>query len=154
MSDAPKIGRPPDYREGFADLVYKFRLLGLSVERIAELFEVDVSRLYKWKDTIPAFGEAWFNGGEVADAEIAHSLRKRAHGFEHEVEKSYVTRDGDVVTYRTKQYFPPDPASMKFYLTNRQRNWKDRQETQMTGKDGEALVAPAIVLTPVKPDEK
>ena len=83
------IGRPPDYREHYAELVFKLRLLGIGDERICHVMSIDVIKLMEWRNSIPEFAQAWNEGGEEADANVAHSLYHRAIGFTTEQEKLF-----------------------------------------------------------------
>ncbi len=69
------------------------------------------------------------------------SLWKKALGFEIDETKIERNGNGDIrkKTVTTK-YYPPDTAALIFALTNVSPDqWKNRQNTEVTGKDGRDL---------------
>ena len=110
--------------------MYKFRLLGLSEERIAELLEISLGTLHEWKQVYPNFLTAYQSGGALADAELARSMFHRAQGYSHKAEKIQFVKVGDNVEVMRAEYvehYPPDTAAGVFLLTNRQPQlWRRR----------------------------
>lgn len=132
----PGAGRPTSYKPEYAEMAYKFCLLGASDERLAELFEVAVSTIYEWRRAIPEFSEAVSRGKDRADAEIASSLYHRAKGYEHP-EDDIRAVNGEIVITPTVKRYPPDTAAATLWLKNRQpKLWRDKVETELTGPDG------------------
>jgi len=84
ITPGKKDGCPTKYKEEYNDMAYKFCLLGADDKRIADLFNVQVSTISKWKLDYPNFSDALFRGKDLADAEIAHSMYQRAKGYEHQ----------------------------------------------------------------------
>jgi len=81
--------------------------------------------------------------------EAKNSLMKKVKGYEvDEVKTVYVDdKKGDQSKPRIKEktiikkHFQPDTAAIIFTLTNGDSaNWKNRQHSEMTGKDGKDLV--------------
>ena len=127
------VGRPTSWKPEYAEMAYKFCLLGASDERLAELFEVAVSTIYEWKRTVPEFSEAVTRGKEVADAEIAHSLFHRAKGYSHP-EDDIKAINGSIVITPTTKHYPPDTGAATLWLKNRQpKVWRDKVETELSG---------------------
>lgn len=130
LVDNRALGRPTLYRAAYCDLVYKYRLLGLSEERIAELLEVSIATLHEWRKVHAAFSSAYQDGGELADAELARSMFQRAQGYSHKAEKIQFVKVGDGVEVMRAEYtehYPPDTAAGVFLLTNRQpKLWRRR----------------------------
>jgi hypothetical protein len=119
------VGRPTGYKPIFAGQAYQFCLLGLTDERVAQLFGVSLRTLVSWRATYPKFKDAFERGRERADAAVANALVKKAVGFERVGEKVFLSRDGQIVRAPTVEYFAPDFAAQAFYLSNRQRElWK------------------------------
>lgn len=116
-------GAPTKYQDAFDSLAYRFRLLGLSMEEMAEEFEVNRSTINDWRKKYPSFDSAIKRGGVAADAEIAEALNIKARGYELEGRK-----------------IPGETAAMIFILKNRQsKYWKDRRDYGIGDDDGETL---------------
>jgi hypothetical protein len=130
-------GRPTKYKEEYAEQAYKFCLLGADDEKLAKLFEVDVRTINRWKKDQPEFRQSITNGKDVADAEVAKSLYKRALGYTYEETKVSESpgSDGDsrqYVTTTTKEV-APDTAAAFIWLKNRQsKKWRDKREEHKT----------------------
>jgi hypothetical protein len=130
---AKGFGRPTKYREEYNEQARKYCLLGATNKQLADFFEVNEDTIYEWIRLYPDFSESIKNGKERADAEIAHSLYHRAKGFTHPDIKilTVAMPDGgsEVVQVPITRVYPPDPASMIFWLKNRRKDrWRDKQE--------------------------
>ena len=144
------VGRPPSYREAFADQAYKMRLLGLTVVNIADLLNISIPTLYEWLDKVPEFKEAWDKGGLQADGEVVHSLFQRAKGYEHKAERIFMFKGGIIRAPYIERY-PPDTPAAERWLYNRQPGfWKNRSTVAITGSDGGPLLPPVIIINPVR----
>lgn len=130
-----KPGRLKLYRESFAELAYKFCMLGADNKRLAELFDVDMARIDHWIAHKREFREAVQMGREIADAEIAHALYHRAKGYSHKAEKIfYDGKAGDVVRAEYTEHYPPDTQAASFWLRNRHpQQWREKTEVQHDG---------------------
>lgn len=127
------VGRPTSWKPEYADLAYKFCLLGANDERLAEMFGVCVATINNWKLEVPEFLESVTRGKEVADAEIAHSLFHRAKGYSHPEDDIKAISGAIVITPTTKHY-PPDTGAATLWLKNRQpKLWRDKVETEVSG---------------------
>jgi hypothetical protein len=146
LVDSRVFGRPTEYREAYCDLVYKYRLLGLSEDQIADLLAISLSALRAWRKTHIAFQSAWNNGGELADAELARSMFHRAQGYSHKAEKIQFVKVGDEVEIVRAEYvehYPPDTAAGIFLLTNRQPQlWRRRD---LAPEEGGAVADQVVV---------
>lgn len=148
-----RIGRPPSYHPGMCWVAYKLRLLGVTLQTVADFIGVDLITLKRWQVEYPEFGQAWEAGGDLADANVAKSLYHRAVGYSHKAVKIFPpTKDRPeptIVEYI--EHFPPDTEAAKFFLSNRQRQlWKQRITEELTGPNGEALTPPPIQINPVQ----
>jgi hypothetical protein len=134
--DKLKTGRPSKYTDKTAEQARKLCLLGATDEQLADHFEVALSTISGWKNEHPEFLEALKAGKEEADARVAERLFQRAMGYEHdEVDIRVVS--GEIVQTPIRKYYPPDTTAGIFWLKNRQKaNWRDRIDTEITGKDG------------------
>lgn len=120
------IGRPTKYKPEYAEQYYKLALLGLTDVKIAEYFEVTESTIYEWKKEFPEFSEAGKKAKELADGDVVKSLYERALGYSHEADDIKAV-DGQIVITKTIKHYPPDPASMIFWLKNRQpKLWREK----------------------------
>lgn len=134
-----------------------------TVSEICSLSSISESTFYEWQATKPEFSEAVsrarFQFDELIVKEAKNSLRKKINGYEVEETKTVYTesKDIDPVTGKprpkikekttVKKHFQPDTAAIVFALTNKASDeWKNRQNNEVTGKDGKDLL-PARVLT-------
>lgn len=129
-----RVGRPPtEYNPDYhPQQAYKYALLGLTLEKTAELFGISHDTLGRWREQHKEFCVAIEDGGDKADAEVANSLHKRALGYVKTVEQAFKVKKGkdmEVVEIITlKQEEAPDTKAATLWLSNRQRaKWKDRQ---------------------------
>jgi phage terminase Nu1 subunit (DNA packaging protein) len=111
------------------DQAFKLALLGLTDEEIASYFGVDQRTLDNWKQEFPAFFQSLNDGKTKADAEVAHSLYRRAMGEVTYTERRYKNDAGEYEIIRLSQSVPADPGAAKLWLTNRQKRlWRDKIE--------------------------
>lgn len=123
-------GRPSEYKEEYADLAYKYCLLGATDADMAKFFDVDESTVNRWKTAHPEFCNSIKEGREQADADIAKSLYHRAKGYSHpDVHVS--NYQGEITITPIIKHYPPDTAAAIIWLKNRQPGkWRDKIETQ------------------------
>lgn len=141
----PGPGRDSLYDPAMNEQATKLALLGLTDEEMAEFFGVSPQTFYNWQKEHIAFFEAVHAGKKVADAEVAHSLYKKATGITYEVErlrKDPVSGKSEVV--KLTAYESPDTGAMKLWLTNRRR--KDWAESLKLEGDPDAPLVEKIVL--------
>lgn len=87
---------------------------GLSEEQIAHNMGISRKTLSEWKNKYSDISDTLKRGKEVVDYEVENALLQSA-------------LDGNV-------------TAQIFWLKNRKpTQWKDKQETEITGKDGDAL---------------
>jgi len=134
-------GRPTKYKPEFTELTYKLCLLGATDDKIADILDVDVATINRWKNSNKEFCDALTRGKDLADAEIAKSLYHRAKGYEHP-ETITATYQGQITdTMEVIKHYPPDTPAATLWLKNRQPSkWRDKVETEITGKDGGAII--------------
>jgi hypothetical protein len=160
-------GRPSSYHPSYANIAYEFCLMGATYAKLADVFQVHENTICNWLNDIPTFKEAVLAGGERADAKVARSMFELSVGFEHPEEKIfYDSKTGEVVRVDTVQKYKPDGNAGYKWLMLRQRgkakqslfevDWSDadKQKIELTGKDGEALIAPTIIINPVRAVER
>jgi hypothetical protein len=145
--EAPKQkrrpGRPSKYKPEFAERVTDYCLLGATNEELARIFKVRDTTIPEWIDRYPEFAEAIKKGREIADANVAKALYRRAIGWTQPAvkiaTKIEVLPDGTevksehIVPYT--EHFPPDTAAAFIWLKNRRPDlWRDRKEVSSTSK--------------------
>lgn len=122
-------GRPTKFKPEYVELAYKFCLLGADDDKLALLFDVDVSTVNNWKNDYPEFLDSLKRGKDIADAEIAQSLYHRAKGYKH---KEIITASfqGQITdTMEVDKHYPPDTGAAMAWLKNRQpEKWRDKIE--------------------------
>jgi hypothetical protein len=128
-------GRPTKYKPEYDDQAFKYCLLGATDYELSEFFDVNEDTINEWKKVHPTFSESLKNGREIADANVAKSLYKRATGFEKKALKIFCdTKTGEVTEAPYMEYYPPDTTAINSWLNNRQRHkWKQRQDTTISG---------------------
>lgn len=108
-----------------------------------------------------ALADAFARGSEVSDDEIETALFNRARGMEYTertVERVLNKRTmeyEEVCTKQVTRYYPPDPTSCMFWLTNRRPDrWQYRrkeQEEEKTEGTG-VVVIPPVMDNPGPPE--
>lgn len=138
--DKLKVGRKTAYKKEYCKLAYKLALLGLTDIEMAGVFEVSEQTFNNWKVKHPELFESIKEGKDIADVDVAVSLRQRALGYSHEDVDIRVV-DGRIVKTKIIKHYPPDTAAAIFYLKNRQKlHWRDKQEIGVTDNDGNDVV--------------
>lgn len=109
------MGRPSKYEDTHPERVRRLCMLGLTNDELAVAFGVAVSTINKWASEHPEFSDAQRAGRQDADSYVAESLYRQA-------------LDGNV-------------TAQIFWLKNRRReSWRDKQDHEVTGKDGGAII--------------
>lgn len=146
-------------RDNFLEEVTNYCLLGCTNEELANLFGLTKSQVDGWIHTssngqhIPVFADAVEEGRQRADTRVARAMLKRATGYEYESQRLVITKGhGEVLTLI--EHVPPDTPAGKFWLTNRSANWREKQTTELTGRDGGAIETELTVkfIAPTRPE--
>lgn len=143
-------GRPTKYRPEYAEQARKFCLLkGATDEQLAAHFGVAESTIKEWYKKHPEFSASTGAGKEIADANVAEGLYKRATGynfnevtFEKIDDKKALEATPDALitvdAYKKKivtKHLPPDAGAALNWLKNRQPNdWRDKIAVEHSGK--------------------
>ena len=110
---------------------------GLTNEQIAENMGINPDTLYTWQNRFTEIAEALKKGKEIADREVENALYKRAIGMEYTETKQLIDTDGKKRVEKATKFIPPDSTAIIYWLKNRKPDiWRDRKETEITGKDG------------------
>ena len=147
VNNPPGPGRKSLYDEAMNDQAYKLALLGMDDKQIAGFFDISSDTYYRWKKEYPAFSDAIHRGKDIADAEIAHSLFKRARGMVVVSERAMKNKDGEVVVAQMKTELPPDTRAAARWLALRRRGkesadgvkWNEDDTLPPGGKDPGSL---------------
>lgn len=109
---------------------------GLIDEQIAQNIGIACGTLYDWKNRFPEISESLKKGKEVVDRQVENALLKRALGYRYDE----ITYEGAAESKRVTKEVVPDVTAQIFWLKNRKPNkWRDKTETELTGKDGGAI---------------
>lgn len=120
-------GRPTKYNAKLNKQAEKLAMLGATDKQLAAFFEVCEDTIHEWKKAHSEFSESLKRGKEIADANVAYSLYKRATGYCHPDIDIKVIKDKIVIT-PLKKHYPPDTIAAIFWLKNRQKEiWRDKQ---------------------------
>lgn len=134
-------GRISSYLPEYDEQAKKLCLLGHTDKEIADFFEVSEQTLNSWKTKYPSFLESLKDGKDRADYNVAEKLYHRAMGYSHEAVKIVAdakTGAQHIVPYT--EHYPPDTVAAIFWLKNRQKaHWRDKQDHEHSGPDGEAI---------------
>jgi transposase-like protein len=110
---------------------------------------INQDSFYRWQRELPEFKEGVQSAREhfVEDrlVECEKSLVKLINGYDYEEIKTVMTKNakGEPAikerTVTTKHIVPSLPAIIHFQTNRDPENWKNRQSTELTGKDGKDL---------------
>jgi hypothetical protein len=111
---------------------------GLTDEQIAENMQIGDRTFYEWKVRFPQIAQVLKESKDVADWQVENALHKAACGWEYDETTKEPGKDGKlVITKVVHKVVQPNPTAQIFWLKNRKRDkWRDKQETEITGKDG------------------
>jgi hypothetical protein len=128
-------GRPSKYKPEFAERVTDYCLLGATNQELAGIFKVRDTTIPEWIDRYPEFAEAIKKGREIADANVAKALYRRAIGWIQPAVKIVAdAKTGAEHVVHYEEHFPPDTAAAFIWLKNRQpHRWRDKKEVHETG---------------------
>lgn len=135
-----KVGRPTSYKTEYAGQAYKLCLLGATDKELADFFEVAESTLNLWKKENKEFSESIKKGKLPADAEVAHSLYRRATGYKTDSVKVFQFQ-GEPIIVPIVEEVAPDTGAAMAWLKNRQKDkWRDKQEMDLSVKEMPEIV--------------
>lgn len=136
------MARPSGYLVKFAKQARQLCALGATDQEIADFFEVDVRTIYRWKHDHDEFCQALKAGKDIADERVERSLYQKAIGYEQDEVKIFMPGGATAPVYAPfRAKIAPDTTAAIFWLKNRRsQEWRDKQQHEHTGKDGESLV--------------
>lgn len=114
---------------------------GYTNDQIAEALNISVETLKGWIKKYPELIPPIKEGKDKADGEIETSLFNRAKGMKVKEITVIQNPDGSTRKEIKEKEIPPDTAAAFIWLKNRKpKQWRDKQEMQLTGKDGMPLI--------------
>lgn len=129
-------GRPSSYRPEFAEQARKLCEMGATDWDLAQFFEVTTVTIWRWSQVHEEFCNALKAGKEAADERVARSLYHKAIGYSREAVK-IMQYEGGVIEAPYVEHTAPDTTAAIFWLKNRRpKEWRDKTDVEMTGKDG------------------
>ena len=100
---------------------------GWTDQECADFFDISLSTISLWKTRHPEFMEALKKWKEDPNNRVERALFERAIGYTHPAVKMFVI-GGKVVTQEYLEHYPPDAASMIFFLKNRKpEEWREKE---------------------------
>lgn len=126
---------------------------GYTDKEMASALGICDKTIRNWKKRFPAFFESLQAGKLLADSKVVASLYQRACGYScPDVYMS--THQGVVTKTPIIKHYPPDVTSMIFWLKNRKpAEWRDRQDLNLGGQDGNQLPPMLLVVKDVPVDQ-
>ncbi|CAJ0600766.1 unnamed protein product [Cylicocyclus nassatus] len=122
---------------------------GATIERFCKAMDIRKDTFYRWMSNSSDFSDAIKTAKDEFKRNIAktaeESLFKLCEGYDYtETRTEYVTdKNGKPVIKNqvmTKKHVHPNTAAIIFALTNVDpERWKQRNQTELTGKDGEPI---------------
>lgn len=118
-------GRPTKYDSKIhLGIVRKLAAAGMTDEDMASVLEIGTRTFYDWKERYPEFAQAVREGKQEPIHDVEDALFRLCKG--------YTYQEGG--QQRIKH---PDVRAIQFYLKNvAPDKWRDRQQHEITGKDG------------------
>ena len=133
---AAPVGRPSKYQAAFAEQARKLCLLGATDAELANFFGVVEDTINEWKVAHEEFSVSIRAGKDIADAEVADKLYRRALGYSHP-EVDIRVLNGEIVQTPITKHYPPDTPAGIHWLNNRQKaKWRSKIDQEITGADG------------------
>ncbi len=121
-------------------LARKVMLLGATLAELAKFLEVAPATVDRWIAAHAEFKEAVKAGGELADANVAQALYRRAVGFKKRQVKIFQHMGQPVIVPYT-EYYPAETLAGIFWMKNRQREkWRDKVDLASDPKNPVSLV--------------
>lgn len=112
-------------------LIYRFALLGCTVEEVARNLDMDLREFRKLIRRDPEVRLAMWRGGEAANAQVAESVMKSIVGYEYE-EEQVVSYQGVTQVIKVKKWKEGDPiVGLKWLAARDKTRWGSAQQVQM-----------------------
>jgi transposase-like protein len=114
------FGRPTQYDPELMPNQARFMCQrGAIMSELAQMFKVSTQTIYNWRNQYPEFDAAVQVGVDAFNARVERALAERAIGFFVTIKEEVCDEQGKVIQPEQRQYYPPDPTSIIFFLKNR-----------------------------------
>lgn len=132
-------GRPTKFSKEIKRQLKILAEKGFTDKEMADVIGITEQTLNNWKKRSVTFFESLKDWKKIADSKVEKSLYERATGYEHEEDKIFNDNGVPLIVPTVKRY-APDPTAIIFWLKNRNpEEWRDKQDLNIAGKDGERL---------------
>lgn len=136
-----KVGRPSVLTEFVKEKIVQLVLEKKTNAQICEIIGINPKTLGEWQKRDQELRITIKEAKARVDTIVEDTLIHRALGYSHPEEKIMVIND-QIVRVETTKHYPPDTASMIFWLKNRQpEKWREKTEIEHIGG------APQITIT-------
>jgi len=127
---AQTIGRPSTFNEQIKHVIINLYKEGKTNQQVADCIGVHRRTLDFWKAKDAEFLRTINDIKDLPDKLIEATLFQKASGYSHKEEKVFCS-EGQIITHDTIKQYPPDTASMIFWLKNRQpKRWREKMESE------------------------
>ena len=138
------MARPSKFKPDYVKQAQRLCDLGLTDIEIAQVFDVSVRTLHRWKAESEEFCHSLKAGKANADARVERSLYMRAAGYEYVEQQAHKVKvdqyEERVEVVDVERHMPPDTTAAIFWLKNRKPGeWRDVKAQELSGPGGEKL---------------
>ena len=153
------MARKTKYEDDFPARAEDYARQGMIDKEIAKKLGISEKVFYDYQTKYPQFLQAIKRGKAPVDFEVENILLKKVRGFEYDethIEyKDLPVKGKDkpkpTSVKRIKKLVIPSDTAIIFWLKNRRpKKWRDKQNVELTGEDGESI---KIEYVPVKKKE-
>lgn len=129
------MARPSKYKSEYTKIASKMCDLGATDQDLADVFDVDVRTIYRWKVQNKEFCQALSTAKEGYDDRIERSLAMRAIGYTHD-EIDIRVVNGEIVETPITKHYPPDTKAALAWLYNRRpEKWHPQPNGDKASED-------------------
>ncbi len=129
------FGRPSEYKQEYAIVASGMASMGATDFELAQAIGVNTSTIWYWRSRHKDFSDALKKGKEEFDDRVERSLAQRAVGYSYHSEKVFCS-EGIVTIVPIVEHVPPDVGACKHWLANRRpKEWREKQEVELTGSE-------------------
>jgi hypothetical protein len=163
------MARPTKYKSKIAEAIFSFfRADTYTVAEVCRMVKISTSTFYSWRTNYSEFleglKEAEKDRNEIVVTEANKSLLKKIKGYTVQEKHTTTIGSGKFDTNGKEipkikeckiieRHIKPETTAIIFTLTNADpENWKNRQNSELTGKNGKDLM-PAMDLSQLSDEE-
>ena len=122
-------GRPAyKYNPQYAVVAEAMLRKGGTTAELAEVFDISIRTVYKWRCTYPDFDAAFSSIGHEFDSRIERTLAERCLGYTYDAVKIF-NFQGKPLIVPYQEHVPPDIGAIKLWLSSKQpEKWKTKDD--------------------------